>query len=442
MSVSRFVAALLVSGLATFPLHAQSHMSSGGGLRDLIPELFQFGDCGEPLCLNSNVNAATGHGSHYIGSTVQGTDNLIGFLSGAIAAAVSSFPVSTATSAVTFRFEGGRPVREIRSAGPIFGERVQTLGKGRLLLGVNLTAISFNSVRGVPLDNVTFNFTHQNTSRGSFFPQDSALGSPAFENDVIAVNTSINFNLQTALVFLTYGLSDRIDLGVELPLVHSDLNGGSIAHVTPFTNPTPHFFGTSANPSLLAGSSIDGSATGIGDVGARLKVNLGGSDRGAFGILVDGRFPTGNEDDFQGSGEYAVRGLGIVSGRFGNFSPHLNAGYLWRSGKSLTDAVLATAGFDQLMAPWATLAVDLITQWQVGTNPLVLPGTVTFTTPYLRHVQPTNIPDRDDDLIDGSVGFKFLIGNQLILVTNALVPLNSGGMRANWAGTIGIERTF
>jgi hypothetical protein len=436
VSVSRFFAALLVGGLAAAPLQAQS-----GGLSGLIPDLFSFGDCGEPLCLNSSVNAATGHGSHYIGSTVQGTDNLIGFLSGAIAAAVSSVPVSTATSAVAFRFEGGRPVREVRSGGPIFGERVQTLGKGRLLLGVNLTAVDFNSVRGVPLDNVVFNFTHENTGRPNF-PPDTALGSPPFENDVIAVNTSIDLNLQTALLFLTYGLTDRIDIGVELPLVRSDLSGGSIAHVVPFTNPTPHFFGTAANPSLNAGSTIDGSATGIGDVGARLKVNLGGSDRGAFGLLADVRFPTGNEEDFQGSGEYAVRGLMIVSGRFGNFSPHLNGGYLWRSGKSLTDAVLVTAGFDQLMAPWATLAFDVITQWQAGTSPLILPGTVTFTTPYVRHVEPTNIPDRDDDLIDGSLGFKFLVGNALTLVTNVLVPLNNGGMRADWAGTIGIERTF
>ena len=90
-----------------------------------------------------------------------------------------------------------------------------------------------------------------------------------------------------------------------------------------------------------------------------MKVNLGGSDRGAFGVLADVRFPTGNEDDFLGSGEYAVRGLVIVSARFGKFSPHLNAGYLFRSGKSITDAVLVTAGFDQLVAPWATLAVDV-----------------------------------------------------------------------------------
>ena len=61
-------------------------------------------------------------------------------------------------------------------------------------------------------------------------------------------------------------------------------------------------------------------------------MNLGGSDRGAFGFLADVRFPTGNEEGFPGSGEYAVRGLFIVSGRFGNFSPHLNGGYLWRSG--------------------------------------------------------------------------------------------------------------
>ena len=93
------------------------------------------------------------------------------------------------------------------------------------------------------------------------------------------------------------------------------------------------------------------------------------------------------------------------------------------------------------MAPWATIAVDVITQWQVGTSPLVLPGTVTFTVPNLWHVEPTNIPDRRDDLIDGSLGFKFLV-DALTLVTNVLVPLNSGGMRANWAGTIGLERTF
>lgn len=441
MSARRVVPAILLLGLAVSPLAAQSHMSHGSSLTDLIPDLFSFGDCGEPLCLNANVNSANGHGMHYIGSTVQGTDNLIGFLSGAIAAAVSSIPVSTATSAVSFRFEGGRPVAVTGSSGPIFGERVQTLGKGRFLIGTSVTGTEFKSVRGVPLDNVPFVFTHQNTARPGF-PQDSALGSPAFENDVIAVNTSIDLSLLEGSFYITYGLLDRLDIGVNFPLVRTDLTGGSIARVVPFTNPTPHFFGTSANPSLTAGSEIDGSATGIGDIDAHVKVNIAGTDRGAFGVLADVRFPTGNEDDFLGAGEYQVRGLAIASARFGSFSPHLNAGYLYRSGDDLTDAALVTAGFDQLVAPWATLAVDVISQWQVGTSKLVLPGPVTFTTPYVRQVQPTAIPNRDDDLIDGSLGFKFLTGSGWTIVTNALVPLNDGGIRSNITGTLGVEKTF
>jgi len=173
-----------------------------------------------------------------------------------------------------------------------------------------------------------------------------------------------------------------------------------------------------------------------------MKVNLGGSERGAFGFLVDARFPTGAEEDFLGSGEFALRGLGIVSGRFGNFSPHLNLGYQYRSGTSITDAVLATAGFDDLLAPWATLAVDVITQWQAGTSPVQLPGDVVFTQPVRHTVQQTDIPNKRDDLIDGSLGFKFRIGNGATAVTNVIIPLNNAGIRGNAAGTVGLEYTF
>ncbi|HXG45314.1 MAG TPA: hypothetical protein VNJ71_11210 [Gemmatimonadales bacterium] len=449
MRPSRLAPAALAVYLAAAPLAAQE----GSGLKSRIPDLFRFGDCPEPLCLNASVSSATGHGDHYIGSTVAGTDNLLGFLSGAIAVAVANVPISAATSGVAFRFEGGRPVRTAVSAGPIFGERVQTLGRGRFLAGVNLTATTFQAVRGVPLENLAFTFTHQNVCRTNpawvpgtpcpgFAAADTALGSPSFENDVIEVNTSIDFDLQVASLFLTFGLLDRVDLGVAVPLVRVDLRGGSIARVVPFSFPTPHFFGTAANPSLASASSIDDNATGIGDVAARLKVNLGGTDRGAFGFLADVRFPTGNEDDFLGTGEFAVRGLAILSGRFGSFSPHLNGGYLYRAGNSLTDAVLATAGFDQLVSPSVTLAVDFISQWEVGDNPLVLPGPVTFTAPTLRRVRPTSIPNRRDHIVDASLGFKFLTGRGLTLVTNALIPLNDGGMRGDWAGTLGAEYAF
>jgi hypothetical protein len=435
MFPARTAGFLLIVTLGASPLTAQNTTHTNDHLRDRILGLFSFGDCGAPLCLNSSVNTLTIHGSHYIPATQASAADLIGFLGNAIGLAVSSVPISAATSGITFSFQGGVPVATSVSAGPIFGERVQTLGRGRVLLGLNATAIDFKSVRGVPLDNLTFRFTHQNV-------RDPALGNPPLENDVIEVSTSLNLNMQVASFFMSYGLLDRVDIGVAVPLVRADLSGGSTARVLPFSFPTPHFFGTAANPSLSAASTVDGTATGIGDVLARLKVNLGGSERGAFGFLVDARFPTGREEDFLGSGEFALRGLGIISGRFGNFSPHLNLGYQYRSGRSITDAVLATAGFDDLVSSWATLAVDLITQWQVGTSPVRLPGVVEFTQPAVHTVQQTDIPNRRDNLIDGSLGFKFRVGNGVTAVTNVLIPLNDAGIRGSAVGTVGLEYTF
>jgi len=446
MFARRAASVLLPLVILTSPALAQG----GSGLRGMIPNFFRFGDCSQPLCLNAAVNSASGHGDHYIGSTVQGTNNLLGFLSGAIATAVASVPISTATTGVSFSFVGGAPVETSSSAGPIFGERVQTLGRGRFLAGVNLTSVDFRSVRGVPLDNLEFTFTHQNVCRtnpswqpGQACPAptalDTALGSPAFENDVIEVNTSVDLSLQVASLYLTYGLLDRVDIGVALPLVRADLRGGSVARVVPGSLPTPHFFGTASDPVLTAASGDNATATGIGDVAARVKINLGGSERGAIGLVTEARFPTGNEDDFLGTGKFAMRVLGVVSARYGNFSPHINGGYLYRSGKEITDAVLTTVGFDQLVAPWATLAVDVIGQWQVGTSQLILPGPVTFTSPNVRQVTPSNIPDRNDSLLDGSFGFKLNAGSKITIVTNALFPLNKGGLRGNLAWTTGLE---
>ena len=447
----RTVLTFLLASLVVAPLSAQ-HSEGGSGLRGRISDLFRFGNCAEPLCLNSSINSASGHGDHYIGSTVDGTNSLIGFLSGAIAQAVSSVPISTATSGITFRIVGGVPEPTSSSAGPIFGERVQTLGRGRVLIGANVTGVEFNSVRGVPLDNIAFNFTHQNVCRiggppplpcGAPFPGDSALGSPAFENDFIAVNTSLDLRMQVASLYFTYGLFDRVDIGIGVPFVRVDLRGGSLATVIPLTSPSPHFFGTAADPLLTAGASMKGTETGMGDIAARVKVNLGGTDKGAIGILTEARFPTGDEERFLGTGETAIRVLGIASARYGTFSPHINGGYLYRTGNSITDAILATVGFDQLISRRVTLAADFIGQFQVGTNPLVLPESVRFTVPPLqRSLRPTNIPNRDDDIIDGSLGFKFLTGAGLTIVTNALVPLNNGGIRGNIVLTTGLEYNF
>src|SRR5204863_3736090 len=114
------------------------------------------------------------------------------------------------------------------------------------------------------------------------------------------------------------------------------------------------------NPVFTAFAATTGSATGLGDVAARLKVNVAQTKHVGVAMLLDARFPTGDADNLLGAGAFAGRGVGIVSATWGNTTPHLNLGYAFRDGDLQNNSVLATLGFDQLLAPFATLAFDVL----------------------------------------------------------------------------------
>ncbi len=432
--MSRRLLLTLALLLYTVPLSAQD-------LRTVVQGLFQFGQgCGNvPLCLYPDLGAA--HGSHFNSALATGQTSLIGFLTDAIGVSVSDVPISATSSGATFTFVGGLPVKTSVSSGPIFGERSQTLGRNKLLVGTNVTGISFQSLRGVPLHSIVFDFTHLDT------PPAPPLGTPAFENDIFEVRPNVNVSVTVASLFVTYGLLDRIDVSVAVPFARTAVSGFSIAAIRPFGPGTPHFFGDSSGDSLPTKqfqdtSIVSGTATGIGDIAARLKINLSQSDRGGFAVLIDTRLPTGDENNFLGSGHLSLRGVGIWSGRWGDFSPHGNVGYLYRSGGKQNSALLATVGFDQLLAPWATMAVDVITQYELGASQLQLPGSVTIQVPAVRIVQTSNIPDQRDHIVNGSVGFKFTTKGGITVLANSLFPIRKAGLQANVVWTVGAEHNF
>ena len=67
------------------------------------------------------------------------------------------------------------------------------------------------------------------------------------------------------------------------------------------------------------------------------------------------------------------------------------------------------------------------------------PAPVEIEAPFPREIRRTNIPDRRDDILDGSLGFKFRTPAGIVLVSNVVVPLNSGGMRPSPIPTFGLE---
>ncbi len=423
---------MLVALMALFAgvASAQSDL----GLRDRIAhDLFTFGDCGQPLCLD----LSNAHGNHFLPALAEGNDAVIAFLTDAIGSATLRVPLSATSSGATFSVVGGVPVRTSISAGPIFGERTQTLGRGRFFIGTSVTDIEFTSLNGVPLNNLLLNFKHEDEDP---VPD---LGEPFFENDVMALNLAMSVNVLVGTVSMTAGLTDFIDIGVAVPIVRTQVSGRTEAQILPFGSVAIHRFGgTATDPILRATASMEGSATGIGDVAARVKINLGQGSRMGAAILGEVRLPTGNEGDLLGAPGTQIRVEGLYSAQLGSFSPHLNVGYAARTDESLNDAVLITGAMDNLVTDWLTLAMGVESELQVGANKFHLPSEIVYTDPFERRIPAVNVPEKNGDLLRASVGAKFTVRGGTVLVANALLPLRDVGLQPDFIWTLGLDFPF
>jgi hypothetical protein len=321
-------------------------------------------------------------------------------------------------------------------------------------VGANYTSTRFTTSRGEPIKDLRLSFTHVNTDSDQCDAEQgrdcAALGVPLSENDLLEVLLTLDLDVDVASLFVTYGLLDWVDLGLIVPVVHTNLAAHSVAQIIPFgTLPTgaTHFLGgTPQDPVLSTTQVVDGSATGIGDLAGRMKMNVLARNRAAVAVLADVRAPTGDEADFLGTGEWAFRGLGILSLQFGNFSPHVNAGYVWRGENAANgvdnDAALLTVGFDQVFSPWATFSADVISELQLGRSVFQVPAPVRFTEPFVRSVRPMEISDARDNLVTMSLGFRLATLSNFMAVANTLIPVTGSSPRPDFAWSVGVEYDF
>lgn len=427
--------------------------ASAQTLRSKVNELFIFGSGENALHLGgtadpNNPQSIRNHGDHFVPAAVSQNGSIITFLTIAAGQSVSNVPIGATSSGETFRFEGGAPVKTSTSAGPILAERSQTLGRGRAIVGIGRTNVPFSSIRGQDLSNLQLTFTHQNvdfagcdTTAGGPCAQ---MGFPLLENETIEVKLDMRMDVTITSFYATYGVFDFMDLSFVVPLVSTKFRGTSIANIVPFggTIATHFFDGTPADPVLSATRSVEGSAFGVGDVAVRTKLLVRQTQRASLALVGDARFATGDDQDLLGAGYFTARGVAALTALFGPFSPHVNGGYLFRNTDNASDAILGTIGFDHLMAQGVTLAADVISSFQVGQAKVRLPQPVHITYPFDRTIQPTSIREMRDDIVDGSLGFKFSHTTGVTAIVNALVPLNTPGLRGKTVLTAGLEYAF
>jgi hypothetical protein len=397
-----------------------------------VREIFHFGTCSSLICLSTSTGI---HGTHYNPDAEAVGQTVIDFLNSAITNSVANMPLGATSSGTTFAFDAsGLPVATAQSTGPIFGERSQTLGRGRFLVSGKFTRSSFSSLRGVPLSNLQMTLTHQDVPP-------AGLGDPDYERDTIHINTSLDASVSVFALAATWGISNNVDIGFAVPLVNLSIDGTSIGTIVSTTGTVVHYWkGTVDAPQLVDTAHGSAKETGIGDVSIRAKFNLVQSAIGGAAFLADVRLPTGKKENLLGTGKTSVTSWFITSLTLKQFTPHANIGYLYRSGENQNSGILSAVGFDALIASPLTLAADVVGQWPVGTDKLTLPKPAVYLDGTV--VPRTNIPNGNDDIVAASIGGKLLIGAGFTGVGNVLFPISEGGMRPNATWTVGLERTF
>lgn len=394
------------------------------------------------------------HGSHFIEAAMRAADELTPALNSFIAGNISSFPLSSTSAGVTFDFSTGQPVSISESLGPIFAETAKTLGKGKINFGFNYTLLSPSRIRGLNTSDMRFSFTHLDVDEkaGEF------LGANPNESDVLDVGLGLNLDASIFAFYLTAGITNNLDIGLAIPLVNLTMEGEILAEMNSFTwtalgEANHRFGGTGTEPELNYTTSYSDNAAGIGDLAVRLKYSFLRGAGSNFAMLVDARVPTGDAANFLGTGKTNVRVLGIFSQKFGDFTPHLNVGYDYRSADLDSDELEFAIGFDQKLAPGLTFAFDILGEIDLDDSEGVqlFPGTTTIRDQLpsgntgqvgsiFRTIKNSNVPDDiSDDVINTAAGFRYAPSDRVQFLANILVPLNNGGLRSNLAATIGMS---
>jgi len=410
-----------------------------GKLALLIPGL--FGPGGLQVDSQARLPDGSTHSAHF-NSAFQAEFTQFNI---ALASQLAAVPLPTPASGFTYTFDSSLGVfqRSTQSFGPILTERSETIGKGKFTFGVTYQHFGFDSLEGLSLGDVPAVFTHD----------DAQLGGG--RTDLVTTSNSIDASVDQTVAFLSYGLGSRLDLSVAVPFVTVDMAAQSAAQVQRVgtaTSPATHFYddGTGDFGTLETYRS-SGHASGIGDVIVRLKGTPVHNDSIAVALGIDGRIPTGDEEDLLGLGAFGVKPFAVVSFSQGRVAPHLNVAYLW-NGESvlagdvatgrkedLPDQVQYAVGADIGVTKRLTLAFDFLGTYVIDSPRLVRE---TFTAANGQAFPQIGFVNESYNLANGAAGLKFNPVGRLLVDFNVLFKLDSAGLRDKVTPLFGIEYAF
>ncbi|MBA2305554.1 MAG: hypothetical protein H0W08_23375 [Acidobacteria bacterium] len=324
---------------------------------------------------------------------------------------LSNLPVVSSSGGFVYRFNPtfGTAERASDSFGPFFTERAVRNGRKNLSLSVAFDFASFASLQGADLTAGTF---PTNTAR--------------FASQVLpfSVDTlSLAMEKKTVTGFASYGVSDRLDVGIAVPVTRLRFSGIRVNT----------FDGVSSLQSRQSGDAL-----GFGDIGVHARYRLAGTAGTGVAVGTDVRFPTGREEDLLGAGQMTWRFSGIGSWERKRIALHANGG-------------LGFGGFsrEQFWSGAVTVAAGLrlsVVGEVIGRrlNELHRVSDVYSPHPVLAGVEtmrwlPTDAGVHTVFLV---TGVKWNVGQKALLNLHVLSRLTDTGLKARFTPALAVDYGF
>jgi hypothetical protein len=324
---------------------------------------------------------------------------------------LATLPLSSSASGFSYRLNSalGTFERSSDSFGPFFCERSLTSGGGRVSLGLAYQDVTFDNIEGRNLRDGTL-VAIASTLRGDAQP---------FDVETLA----LRIHTKTMTLSGNYGVSDRLDVGAALPFVAIDVSGQRV---------------DTYRGSQFQQATASISATGPGDLLLRTKYNL--IRHGASGVTlgVEGRLPTGNDQNLLGTGRAAIKPLLIGSLERDRVTFHGDVGYSvgGRSDEVDWRGAVTVVGGRRL-----TLIGEIDSRWIASLGRLT---DVTEPRPGLVGVDTTRLSSVRDgaERIVLLAGFKWNVVSTWLLSSSVTRAATTVGLNARWTPMLTIDYAF
>ncbi len=321
---------------------------------------------------------------------------------------LTSAPITTSSGGFVYRLrpELGTVERASESFGTLFVERALTAGEGAFSFGAAATTASYDRLNGYSLDDGSL-VTVANRFRDETQP---------FDTDSI----TMHLRASTITWFVNYGVTDRFDLGVAIPMARVTFDGQRV--------------------NVYRGQSIvqaqaSGTASGLADIAIRGKYALVTGPYGAIAAAGEVRLPTGDDENLLGAGSLSWRILAVASLERGPISVHGNGGIV-RGGVS--DETTMSGAVSVALHPRVTFTTELAERRLSALHGFGLSGA---PHPIYQGVDTFRLlaDSASTTLVTAVTGLKWNVTNTFVLGGHVLWSMKDRGLNAPFTPTITFE---